>query len=131
MWLSLRYGLIKLTENEPLAFRGGRAMHVECTEGRVWLTVEGQAGDFLLAQGESLRIESNGLALIEGLPHGTVRLLRHAPWPIRSVNRLLRALYGRRASGPAPAPPARPSSSQRRVQKNRRHRLTVPHLPRL
>lgn len=99
MWLSLRYGLIKLTENEPLAFRGGRGMHVECTEGRVWLTVEGQAGDFFLAEGENLRIDSNGLALIEGLPRGTVRLVRHTPWPVSSVNRLLRALRGRLPPG--------------------------------
>lgn len=103
MWVSLRNGLIKLSENQPLAFRGARGMQVECTEGRVWLTIEGQAGDFFLTPGESLRIESNGLALIEGLPLGTVRLLRHTPWPIRSANRLLRALYGRRTGGPAQA----------------------------
>ena len=84
---SLRNGVIQLAENRPLAFRGGRGVHLECTEGMVWLTVEGQPGDFLLAKGERLRIDNNGLALVEGLPSGAIRLVSEAPWAIRWANR--------------------------------------------
>ena len=41
----------------------------------VWLTIEGQPGDFLLASGQRLHIKSNGLALVQGLPTGSVRLV--------------------------------------------------------
>jgi DUF2917 family protein len=92
MWMSLRNGVIQLAEGKPLAFRGARGVELECTDGRVWLTVEGQAGDFLLARGERLRIDSNGLALVEGLPGGAIRLLSAAPWPVRWANHLLLAL---------------------------------------
>jgi len=87
MRMSLRNGVIQLAEGKPLAFRGARAVHLECTEGRVWLTVAGQAGDFLLGKGERLRIESNGLALVEGFPAGSIRLVSVTPWPIRWANR--------------------------------------------
>jgi hypothetical protein len=67
-----------LTGGKQFAFRDARGVYLECTEGMVWLTVEGQPGDFLLARGERLRIESKGLALIQGLPFGSVRLVSEA-----------------------------------------------------
>ena len=90
MRMSLRNGVIQVTEGKPMAFRDARDVHLECTEGIVWLTVEGQAGDFLLAKGERLRIESDGLALVEGSPSGAIRLIGAAPWPIRWANRFNR-----------------------------------------
>ena len=45
-----------------------------CSEGRVWVTVEGQVEDFLLVQGQILQIKSNGLVLIQGFPSGKIRL---------------------------------------------------------
>ena len=77
---SPRNASIRLAADRPLAFRGARGFRLECTEGRVWLTVEGQGGDFFLARGERLGIESDGLALVEGFPSGTIRLLSGAPW---------------------------------------------------
>ncbi|MBI3525439.1 MAG: DUF2917 domain-containing protein [Betaproteobacteria bacterium] len=85
MRLSLKNGVIQLAEGRLLTFRGARNIHLECTAGMVWLTVEGQAGDFLLTKGERLRIESNGLALVEGSPAGSIRLVSGAPWLIRSM----------------------------------------------
>jgi hypothetical protein len=75
MWISLQNGVILLADGKPLAVRGARGIHIECTEGKVWLTVEDQPGDFMMCKGEQLRIESNGLALVEGLPSGAIRLL--------------------------------------------------------
>lgn len=74
MIMSLHSMVIQLAEGKKLAFRGARDIRLECTEGRVWLTIEGQSDDFLLSKGERLRIGSNGLALIQGLPSGSVQL---------------------------------------------------------
>lgn len=87
MLMSLGNLVIQLAEGKKLAFRGARDIHLECTEGLVWLTVEGQSGDFLLAKGERLRIESCGLALIQGLPSGSVRLVSMATWSTRQGRR--------------------------------------------
>lgn len=79
--MSLEDGIVQLVEAEPLAFRAARNCRLECTAGRVWLTVEGQAGDFLIAQGDRVHIESDGLALVEGMPSGAIRFISDAPWP--------------------------------------------------
>lgn len=71
--------IIQVVEGERLAFRAARNQRLECTAGRVWLTIEGQPGDFLIAQGGQVNIESNGLALVEGMPFGAIRLVRDAP----------------------------------------------------
>jgi DUF2917 family protein len=96
MRMSLSNGIIQLDEWSPLAFRDARGVRLECTAGRVWLTVEGQPGDFYLAAGEGLCLASNGLAVVEGMPHGSVRLVAPSPWPVRWAGRLLRGLYRRR-----------------------------------
>lgn len=90
MRMSLKNGVIQLAEGKPLVFRGARHVHLECTEGTVWLTVEGQPDDFMLAKGERLRIENDGLALVEGNPSGTIRLISEASWSIRRAHRFVR-----------------------------------------
>lgn len=82
MRISLRNEVVQLAEGKPLAFRGAHGIYLECTEGMVWLTIEGQLGDFLLAKGERLRIESNSLALVEGLPSGAIRLVSDLSNPL-------------------------------------------------
>ena len=95
MRMSLSNGIIQLDEWKPLAIRGARGLRIECTAGKVWLTIHGQPGDFYLAAGEGLRLASNGLALVEGMPRGGVRLVAESPWPVRWAGGLLRRLYRR------------------------------------
>lgn len=109
MWLSLKQGRLQLNGDVPVAFRNARGYWVECVDGRLWLTVTGQPGDFLLGAGERLRIESKGLALVAGLPAGTLCLYREAAWPLRSAGWLWRRLSGvrfwpRRSPGAVRAP---------------------------
>lgn len=104
MQLAIGKRVIRLEEDAPLAFRGARGVLVECVEGSIWLTVEGQAGDFFLRRGDSLRIDSEGLALVDGLPRGAVRFHRPVRWPLAWLGRRLggvaRAIRGRlRSSG--------------------------------
>ena len=79
MRMSLKDSLIQLAAGKPLALRGARRVRLECTEGMVWLTLEGAPEDYFLAKGETLRLENNGLVLIEGNPAGAIRLIADAP----------------------------------------------------
>jgi len=49
MQMSLKNMVIQLVERKHLAFKEAHGVYLECTEGLVWVTVEGQSGDFLLA----------------------------------------------------------------------------------
>jgi hypothetical protein len=88
MLMSLENMVIQLVEGKRLAFRGARDVHLECTEGLLWLTVEGQPDDFLLARGERLCIGGNGLAIIQGMPSASIRLAYMASESIRQGRRL-------------------------------------------
>ncbi|QKS29476.1 MAG: hypothetical protein FAZ92_00632 [Accumulibacter sp.] len=71
-----------LSDNRPLRLRSARGVRVTCTAGVAWLTVAGEAGDILLTAGESHRVRSNGLALLEAI--GTARVRLEPParrWP--------------------------------------------------
>jgi hypothetical protein len=91
---------ILLGVGEIIALRGARGSYLECTNGTVWLTIEGQPGDFYLEQGSGLRIASNGLVLIEGMPTGEIRQTREVPWPIRWISRVLGSLQFRKTVFP-------------------------------
>lgn len=79
----LKNAPIRVAGSEVLSLRGFRGALLECSEGALWLTVQGQPGDFLLTAGKQLRIASNGLVVIEGLPAGNIRQIRGAAWPLR------------------------------------------------
>lgn len=96
MELTLRNGTIPLADGRLLTIRGARGVEVECTEGKVWLTIEGQPGDIVLGAGDRARIDSNGLALAEGLPSGAVRLLR----PLSRLERAWQTLRWRPPESP-------------------------------
>ncbi len=76
MELDLREGELCLADDSPVRLRRARGVRVACTAGQVWLTVAGEAGDILLRAGQSHVIAADGLALLEGLGGGHVRLER-------------------------------------------------------
>jgi len=85
---------------EVVALRGARGSYLECTQGMVWITIEGRPGDFYLKQGSGLRIASNGLVLIEGMPTGAIRQIRAVPWPVRWISRVLGTPAFRKTGSP-------------------------------
>ena len=96
MQISLGDLVIHLSRGKMLAFRGARNIGLHCTDGTVWLTVEGKPDDLVLTKGERLLIESNGLALIQGLPSGSVQLvLGSTRKRRRATNRLAKLLRPR------------------------------------
>lgn len=56
-----------LQENQPLGVVNGKGVTIRCLAGTAWLTVDGEAGDRFLAAGETHRLESDGLALVEAM----------------------------------------------------------------
>jgi hypothetical protein len=88
MQMSLNNLVFQLADKKQFSFRDAKGVYLECTAGRLWLTVEGQPGDFLLSPGERMRIVSNGHALVEGLPSGAFRLRNMATGSICQVNQL-------------------------------------------
>lgn len=82
MEMDLHNGELHLADNAPVRLRRARGLRVVCTAGHVWLTVAGEAGDIHLQTGDSHRIAANGLALLEAIGSGRVRLEWPAPqWP--------------------------------------------------
>lgn len=79
MRMSLHNMVIQLADRKVLTVRGARNTRIECNDGTVWLTIEGQPGDFLLSRGEHLHIHSNGLVLIQGMPYGSIKLAGAVP----------------------------------------------------
>ncbi|WP_313952259.1 DUF2917 domain-containing protein [Accumulibacter sp.] len=73
-----------LAHNAPIRLASASGVRIICTAGRVWLTVEGEAGDFLLAAGDSHLVRGHGLALLEAIGSGRVRFEK-APDPWRKL----------------------------------------------
>lgn len=94
MRMSLDNMVIQLAEKKILTLRNARDIRIECNAGVVWITIEGQPGDFLLEKGEHLLIISNGPVFIQGMPYGLVKVVCAASsdrqvslfsWPIEGV----------------------------------------------
>lgn len=79
MEMDLHNGELYLADNAPIRLRRARGLRVVCTAGHVWLTVAGEPGDIHLQLGESYCITANGLALLEAIGNGRVRLEWSAP----------------------------------------------------
>ncbi len=63
-----RGGEFCLPEKETVAFSGNRkGRRIAVTQGSVWLTQAGDAEDYILAAGQSLRITRAGVVLVQPL----------------------------------------------------------------
>ena len=66
---------LHVTESNKVSFSCAKNIRLECVHGNIWLTFNDLQGDFLLAKGEQLIIPSNGIALIQGLPAATMKII--------------------------------------------------------
>lgn len=80
--------IIQVTETNSVSLSKARNTRLECLEGIIWLTFDDLDGDFLLAAGEYLLINSNGSVLISSLPSATIRLTA----PAKKLNSLSKFL---------------------------------------
>lgn len=88
MKIDLPAGEICLSDNSPIRLSAARGLRVTCAAGTLWITVTGEDGDIFLQPGQSHRIRSNGLAIIESIGAGKVRLEAPPPGLPRLAARL-------------------------------------------
>jgi hypothetical protein len=65
--LHTRSAVLQLPQGQPLRMTRGSGTRVHAATGSLWITIDGDAQDHVLAQGESLLIESAQPVLITAL----------------------------------------------------------------
>ena len=65
---------IRLIDHYPISLRGARGLRITCTAGTVWITIAGEPGDTFLGAGQSHVVQGNGLAIIESIGSGGIRI---------------------------------------------------------
>jgi ferric-dicitrate binding protein FerR (iron transport regulator) len=65
---------LDLGEGNLLRIDDGAGVLVSVLRGAIWITQEGDRRDVLLAAGQSVRIENDGLTLIQGLAPSALTL---------------------------------------------------------
>ena len=71
---------VRLQAGQHLHFPGLRGWSLRAWSGALWITVDGQAGDIVLAPGEIHVFEEDGAVLVGALDASTL-LLRRRPEP--------------------------------------------------
>ena len=79
MKIDLSAGEIQLANNQPICARRASGLRITCTLGVIWITVDGEPGDTYLTAGQTHELRSSGLAIIESIGEGRIRL--HKPEP--------------------------------------------------
>lgn len=74
MKIDLGSGELCLRHGQPLRLVRAAGVLVDCLAGTIWITVTGEPADVFLQAGQSYRIRDRGLALIESIGDGRVRL---------------------------------------------------------
>lgn len=93
MKIDLTDGELCLSESRPLRVTGAAGLYVHCTSGTIWITTTNESADVFLGVGQSHRIGSELLTLIESVGQARIRL--ECPekggimkaWPIRLASR--------------------------------------------
>lgn len=79
MKIDLSSGELCLRHGVPLRLARAAGLRIDCLGGKIWITEAGEAADILLIAGESYWIAGQGLALIESIGDGRVRLATTRP----------------------------------------------------
>jgi Protein of unknown function (DUF2917) len=71
---AVRHSML-LSEGGIVQLRNGAGLRIAVARGQIWITQEGDPRDVVLESGQSVRIERNGLTLIEALQPSRFALL--------------------------------------------------------
>lgn len=66
-----------LDHTQILVIEQGRGLRLSCACGSVWITVEGDRQDYLIAEGQELRLNSRGRVVVQA--YGPCRLRMELP----------------------------------------------------
>lgn len=94
MQLNLHQALVPLTSPVPLRLQSARGTRVRSLAGTLWVTVDGEREDHVLARGESWVVDTDAPVLVSPL-RGTATVgLCDQPQPeARPLTRLLHLLW--------------------------------------
>lgn len=92
MKINLPSGEYELCENTPIRLTNARGVSIQCTQGTIWITLSGEAGDIFLQAGECWSIKSNGLALIESVGTGRIRIEKPVRFTFANLGRSINQL---------------------------------------
>lgn len=84
----------ELHANYPLRLRHARGSRIEALSGILWITAYNEGTDFELRPGQVFLVPNDGLALIEPVGRGVVRVERQRS--LRALPRLWAPLLARR-----------------------------------
>ena len=93
MKIDLAGGELCLAENRPLKVTGATGLYVHCLSGTIWITTANEPADIFLDVGQSHRIGSGLLTLIESVGQARIRL----EYP--DAGHIMKGWPGRLASG--------------------------------
>lgn len=79
MKIDLGSGELCLQRGEPIRLTRASGLRIRCLSGTVWITVAGDSADIFLEPGQVWQISGPGLALIESIDAGRVRLEMSRP----------------------------------------------------
>lgn len=88
---SLGHALLRMRKGEVRRLTGGRGRGIAVFEGLVWVTVDGDSRDTILAAGESHDFDRDGAVVVQAfapsalLPYGDPRQGVPTPTPARAV----------------------------------------------
>ncbi len=74
MEIDLSSGELCLQNGRPVRLANAAGSWIHCVHGIMWITLPGQANDIFLTAGERYQIRGNGLALVESIGDGRIRL---------------------------------------------------------
>ena len=101
-------GELCLVKNHPLRLVEARGLLITCTAGIVWITLDGEADDIFLSVGEKYTLQRDGLALVESIDQGKIRIAR------LQTRSPLNALFSRFLRSPLAIAPASGKTSRTR-----------------
>jgi hypothetical protein len=81
---TIKHGTVfQLTQDQPLRLEQAKDQCVICLSGRVWITAYNESVDFELYAGDLFVVPNDGLALIDAIGEGRIRI-DHARRPRKS-----------------------------------------------
>ena len=76
--IGIRPGVQEIAKNRILEIKQALGVTIECLEGSVWVTLDGDMRDVILEAGQALYVDRKQRTLIQALDTARVRLL-HPP----------------------------------------------------
>ena len=64
----------RLLPGQVVSLDRTKGRKLACTEGRLWVTLENEASDFILEANQCLDIDENGLVVISALESGSFKV---------------------------------------------------------